>query len=66
MKVAAGFQREKWVQVFNLHMQLLRDVPQVENLRPLLFRRLKTCGHLGKPAATHENLRPLMKTCGHS
>jgi hypothetical protein len=44
-KVGAGFQPRKWVQVFNLHMQLLRVIPQVENLRPLLFRRLKTCGH---------------------
>jgi hypothetical protein len=40
-KVGAGFQRGKWVQVFNLHMQRLRVIPQVENLRPLM----KTCGH---------------------
>jgi hypothetical protein len=39
--VGAGFQ--KWVQVFNLHI----PAPQVENLRPLRHRRLKTCGHFG-------------------
>jgi hypothetical protein len=46
---------QKWVQVFNLHI----PAPQVENLRPLRPRRLKTCGHVSKPTATSANLRPL-------